>query len=234
MRRAAIIAALIGCLAAVGLAGGARPARAIDYDCSDFANQAEAQGQLLPGDPYGLDGDGDGIACESLPCPCSDGTAGDPGAHPPSIPASDRTKAQVTRAVDGDTLRVRILASGDEADVRLVGIDTPETHRPGVPIECGGPQASRSMHRMADGRRVTLLTDPTQDRFDRYGRLLAYAIRGRVDLNRAQVRHGWAKVYVFRGVPFERVSTYRRAAGGARSEKRGVWGRCRGDFHSAS
>jgi hypothetical protein len=33
------------------------------------------------------------------------------------------------------------------------------------------------MHRLADRRRVTLVTDPSQDRIDRYGRLLAYAIR---------------------------------------------------------
>lgn len=38
-----------------------------DYDCADFSSQSAAQSYLLPGDPYGLDGDGDGIACESLP-----------------------------------------------------------------------------------------------------------------------------------------------------------------------
>jgi hypothetical protein len=38
-----------------------------DCDCSDFSSQAQAQQYLLPGDPYRLDGDGDGIACESLP-----------------------------------------------------------------------------------------------------------------------------------------------------------------------
>jgi len=37
------------------------------YDCSDFETQEEAQAQLLPGDPYGLDGDNDGQACETLP-----------------------------------------------------------------------------------------------------------------------------------------------------------------------
>jgi hypothetical protein len=42
-----------------------------DYDCDNFANQAEAEEYLLPGDPYNLDADGDGIACEDLPCPCS-------------------------------------------------------------------------------------------------------------------------------------------------------------------
>jgi len=46
-------------------------ASAADLDCADFSSQAEAQENLLPGDPYGLDGDSDGIACEDNPCPCS-------------------------------------------------------------------------------------------------------------------------------------------------------------------
>jgi hypothetical protein len=50
-----------------------------DYDCADFANQAEAEEYLLPGDPYNLDADGDGIACEDLPCPCSYSPGGGAG-----------------------------------------------------------------------------------------------------------------------------------------------------------
>ena len=41
-----------------------------DRDCSDFSTQPEAQRffeRHQPGDPHGLDGDGDGQACESLP-----------------------------------------------------------------------------------------------------------------------------------------------------------------------
>lgn len=40
-----------------------------DLDCSDFATQTEAQAVLDadPSDPYGLDGEGDGVPCESLP-----------------------------------------------------------------------------------------------------------------------------------------------------------------------
>ena len=39
-----------------------------DCNCSDFTSQAEAQAvfDAFPGDPHGLDGDGNGIACESL------------------------------------------------------------------------------------------------------------------------------------------------------------------------
>lgn len=40
-----------------------------DCDCSDFTTQSQAQEayNAYPGDPFGLDGDGDGIACETLP-----------------------------------------------------------------------------------------------------------------------------------------------------------------------
>ena len=38
-----------------------------DYDCEDFETQEEAQLYLAPGDPYGLDEDGNGLACETLP-----------------------------------------------------------------------------------------------------------------------------------------------------------------------
>jgi hypothetical protein len=43
----------------------AAPAR--DYDCDDFESQEEAQLYLAPGDPYVLDEDGNGVACETLP-----------------------------------------------------------------------------------------------------------------------------------------------------------------------
>ena len=40
-----------------------------DLDCPDFATQEEAQTvyDQDPSDPNGLDEDGDGVACESLP-----------------------------------------------------------------------------------------------------------------------------------------------------------------------
>ena len=38
-----------------------------DYNCSDFQTQAEAQKYLLAGDPYRLDANHDGSACDSLP-----------------------------------------------------------------------------------------------------------------------------------------------------------------------
>lgn len=62
-------------------------AAAVDYDCEDFATQEEAQEYLLPGDPYGLDGDDDGVACEDLPSGGGGGESeGSGGGSVPSEP----------------------------------------------------------------------------------------------------------------------------------------------------
>lgn len=228
--------AAIGAVAALLIAAhpfGAGSSSA-DKDCADFANQAQAQSYFVShgGSPSNnfdnLDADHDGVACESLPCPCSSSGSGGGGGG--GQPAPSKAKADVIEAVDGDTLSVR-LRSGGHRDVRLIGIDTPETVRPDTPVQCGGPQASASMHGLADGRRVTLVSDPTQDRVDGYGRLLDYVFRGSENLGKVQLRRGWAKVYVYQHDPFEKVRTFKRAEDKAEAADRGVWAKCGGDFH---
>jgi len=74
-------------VATAALAQAPSPAQALDYDCADFANQAEAQEYAGNGDPYGLDGDDDGVACEDLPCPCSTEAGGGGGEEStPTLP----------------------------------------------------------------------------------------------------------------------------------------------------
>lgn len=140
--------------------------------------------------------------------------------------------ATLVRDVDGDTVKVR-LVDGTEHSVRLIGIDTPETHKPGVKVECGGPQASALAASWAQpGDRVTLTYDPTQDRTDRYGRLLAYVSAHGRSLQLSQLRAGWAEVYVYAHHPFQRVESFRRAMDSAKRHDRGVWKLCSGNFHS--
>lgn len=205
-----------------------------DVDCSDFANQAAAQTHLAAhaADPDRLDGDADGRACDSLPCPC-DGATAAPGSSPTPDPAplaTLTTTARIVRAVDGDTLKVR-LTTGQTARVRLIGIDTPET---GKRVECGSAQATARMKKLAFrgrvGRTVTLTSDPSQDRVDRFGRLLRYVTAGGVDLGRSLVASGWARTYVFQR-DFLRVAAYRRSQASARAAERGAWRACGGDFH---
>jgi micrococcal nuclease len=85
-------------------------------------------------------------------------------------PSAPFVHGTVVRVIDGDTV---IVASGSRSeDVRLLGIDTPETVDPQRPVGCYGPQASRYAKRLLTGRRVTLVYD--RELHDRYGRFLAY------------------------------------------------------------
>jgi len=72
---------------------------AVDYDCADFATQEEAQEYLEPGDPYGLDGDGDGIACEDLPSGGGGGGGGGGSSEPPPPPEPPKLRKAVAKRV---------------------------------------------------------------------------------------------------------------------------------------
>jgi endonuclease YncB( thermonuclease family) len=244
-----LVLSLCAIAALTAMASPAAATQAGDLDCPDFATQAAAQSHLLahPGDPDGLDGDHDGVACQALPCPCSAATGAvvpppaaatvPPSPAPASGAAAVSAKARVVRVIDGDTLKVR-LATGQAVTVRLIGIDTPETVKPGTAVECGGRSATARMKRLAlrngVGRSVTLTTDPTQDAVDRFGRVLAYVKGGGADLGRSMVSSGWAKTYVYEH-DFARVGTYRKAQASARKARpgRGVWRTCGGNFHRA-
>ena len=135
---------------------------------------------------------------------------------------------RVVRAVDGDTLDVEI--EGRRADVRLSGVDTPETVKPDEPVQCFGPQASAFTHRIADGRPARLLFGV--ERRDIYGRLLAYVQFGdppldvaRRSLNAMLLRRGFARTLTFPpndrfAAPFRRLELRAARAG------RGLWDAC--------
>jgi micrococcal nuclease len=224
---------LIALAAAVGLTtAGVDTASAAR--CADFSNQAAAQRAANT-----RDADGDGVYCESLPCPClgkaGGGSSGGGGGTSPSrsgrLGKFTRLSVTITSVVDGDTIRVRT-NSGLNTSVRVIGIDTPETKKPGVRIECGGKEATAFMTRQAQGKRGVIVADPSQDSVDRYGRALGYVEVGGRDLGIALVRAGWADVYIYRGVPFTRATKYQAAQRQAKKQRLGVFGSCQGDFHS--
>jgi micrococcal nuclease len=135
--------------------------------------------------------------------------------------------AVVTRVVDGDTIEVRI---GDEVeDVRLIGVDTPETVKPGAPVECFGPQASRFAHALLEGRRLRLVFGV--ERRDVYGRLLAYGYlapeadsRPRL-VNAMLIRRGLARTLTI--PPNDRFAAkLKRLELDAARAGRGLWGAC--------
>ena len=102
--------------------------------------------------------------------------------------------AHVSRVVDGDTIVAQV--GGRRERVRYIGIDTPESVKPGTPVQCFAKAASAANERLVEGRTVRLEFD--RELRDRYGRLLAYVERtDGVAVNEALLRGGYARTIVF-------------------------------------
>ena len=150
--------------------------------------------------------------------PTSPSAVSSPSPNPPSKP-KPTTNAIVVRVVDGDTVEARY--RGSVLDVRLIGVDTPETVHPTEPVECYGPAASKFTERQLEGKRVRLTFDV--EREDRFGRTLAYVWLGGRLFNEQLVRDGYATVSTF--PPNVRyVDRFLAAQRFARNHERGLWG----------
>jgi micrococcal nuclease len=141
--------------------------------------------------------------------------------------------ALVLKVVDGDTIDVRDDIRG-RLRVRTLGIDTPETKKPGYTVGCWGPEATQFALDTMVGQRVSLIPDPTQDTTDRYGRTLAYLVRADGwDYSVEAARAGVARSYVYDNSPVTRYNAIRAAEQEAQSAQRGMWGPpCNGQTES--
>ena len=136
-------------------------------------------------------------------------------------------KATIARVVDGDTIVVHI--GGHDENVRLIGIDTPETHKPDTPVECFGPEASDRMAALLPpGTTVRLVRDV--EARDRYNRLLAYVYRDSdglfIDLT--MVSEGYAGTLAIPPNLAHR-GEFDGAAAAAQTARRGLWQACGGN-----
>ncbi len=121
---------------------------------------------------------------------------------------------RVVSVTDGDTI---VVASSDgvEEEVRLIGIDTPETG------EAFSEQATEELTRLLSGMTVRLETDA--ETRDQYDRLLAYVWVGQTMANAELLRRGLATIYT---VPpnVKYSETMRVAQDEAQTAQMGVWG----------
>ncbi|QLH84649.1 thermonuclease family protein [Halosimplex pelagicum] len=153
------------------------------------------------------------------------------------IAAGATHRVEVVSVTDGDTVDVRF-EGGTEEEVRLVGIDTPETEEnrrferiqewPGIGdpetlVEYGERASAFARERLA-GETVTLSFDPSEPTRGTYGRLLGYleyeADGERVFYNREVVAEGYARAYHSGVTTHDALA---RAEADAREAGRGLW-----------
>lgn len=156
-------------------------------------------------------------ACSSLPTPNA------PTTHARETPPASTPVelAFVQRVVDGDTFIA--LVGARRFRVRLIGVNTPETVKPNTPVQCYGPESSAYAKQLLTGKRVRLVYDV--DRYDRYGRTLAYVYLGKTFFNLALVQQGYAVVET---VPpdIAHVGEFVAAQRAARAKRLGLWLTC--------
>jgi len=128
---------------------------------------------------------------------------------------------RVVQVLDGDTIVVR--GGGAPETIRLLGVDTPETHHPTKPVQCYGPEASAYTASRLFGKLVRLEDDV--ERHDIYGRRLAYVYLDGRNFEQELLRKGYARLLVIepnhahaRDMLDDELN--------ARAHRVGLWGAC--------
>ena len=132
--------------------------------------------------------------------------------------------ARVVRVIDGDTVRVRV-SNHETRTVRYIGVDTPESVKPGTAVECYAERASAFNRRLVDGHDVRLRFGA--ERTDRYGRLLAYVYPegARRSASATLIARGYGRLLAI-APNTAHIRAFSRLERRARRLRRGLWGAC--------
>jgi micrococcal nuclease len=130
---------------------------------------------------------------------------------------------RVVEFFDGDTIAVDM--NGANEKIRLIGVDTPETHDPRKSVQCYGKQASEFTKNLIGNNPVRLEADPTNQNRDRYNRLLRYVYLpdGRL-VNGELIKQGYGFAYT--SFPFQKLEEFREFQRQAQEQSQGLWSTC--------
>ena len=130
---------------------------------------------------------------------------------------------RVVTFTDGDTIAVDM--NGVTEKVRLIGVDTPETHDPRKEVQCYGEAAAQFTKNLIGANNVRLEADPTNTNRDRYDRLLRYVYLPDGTLVNAEIiKQGYGFAYTY--FPFTKLEEFKDYQKQAESAKLGLWSNC--------
>lgn len=132
-----------------------------------------------------------------------------------------RFTTKVTRVTDGDTFHITV--NGKDETVRLLLIDTPETHKPNTPVQPFGPEAEAFTRKMIEGKTVEIERDAGGDARDKYGRLLYYVYVDGKSVQEELLRQGLARVAYIYPPNIKYVDQYKTIQSEAQKKGIGIW-----------
>ncbi len=133
----------------------------------------------------------------------------------------DTAEYRIVDVIDGDTV---IIDDAKNSRVRYLGIDTPEIAHQDSPGDPMSEQAKDFNEKLVQGKRVKLEFD--DEKYDVYGRILAYVYVEDLLVNEELLKEGLATVLIIEpnSMYSERIFD---ALNGAKKNKKGMWGELR-------
>lgn len=152
--------------------------------------------------------------------------SGQSSSTPSPVPQPSDGSVKVMKVVDGDTIEVMI--DGVQINVRLIGINTPETVDPRRPVQCFGKEASAETKSLLSDKWVILEKDVSE--VDKYDRLLRYVYLPMPDgsklmINDYLVRSGFAQVSSY-PPDIKYQDRFLVAETEAKTHNLGLWAKC--------
>lgn len=146
-----------------------------------------------------------------------------PGLNNPFINNTAPGYYKVLDFNDGDTIVVDM--GGNRETVRMIGVDTPETHRPETPVQCYGPEASDFTKKLIGNQPVRLEADPLNTNRDRYDRLLRYIyLPDGTLVEERLISEGYGFAYT--AFPMQKAVEFEALEDEAERTGRGLWSDC--------
>lgn len=140
-----------------------------------------------------------------------------------AVVTNDPGLYSIDHFIDGDTIAIKM--SGKTESIRMIGVDTPETHKPNSPVQCYGPAAAAFTKSLIGTQQVRLASDPESTNRDRYNRLLRYVYvpDGRM-VETELIKGGYGFAYT--AFPFTKTDEFVAAQSAAKTASNGLWGNC--------
>ena len=129
----------------------------------------------------------------------------------------------INHFIDGDTVAVNM--NGSVETVRMIGVDTPETHKPNTPVQCYGETAASYTKNLIGKNKVRLQADSLDTNRDRYGRLLRYVyLPDSTLVEERLIQNGYGFAYT--QFPFEKSEQFKADEQEAKTNNLGLWSAC--------
>jgi micrococcal nuclease len=147
-----------------------------------------------------------------------------PNEYLTTLVSSSPGQYRVVDVYDGDTIVVE--SAGRLETVRLIGVDTPESHDPRKPVQCYSAEAGDYTRRVLLGQSIRLEADFINANRDKYDRLLRYVylVDGRLH-NQDLIEKGYGFAYTI--FPFQKLFGFTQSEMRANQVGAGLWSNCR-------